>query len=80
MGDFLKISIGPPFALFKKMRVLGDLAKIVVTWPFGHFSSRFCEKTLSSLCTLSAYKLEDNVISARVLLSLLSQRYFLGDF
>ena len=35
-GDFLKISFGPPFALFQKMRVLGDLAKIVITWPFGH--------------------------------------------
>ena len=27
LGDFLKISLGPPFALFHKMRVLGDLAK-----------------------------------------------------
>ena len=26
-GDFLKISLGLPFALFKKMLVLGDLAK-----------------------------------------------------
>ena len=46
LGDFWKISIGPPFALFKKMRVLGDLAKIVVTWPFGHFSSRCLRKNL----------------------------------
>ena len=38
---FLKISLGPPFALFQKMRVLGDLAKIALTWPFGHFWSRF---------------------------------------
>ena len=41
LGDFLKISLGPPFALFQKMRVLGDLAKIAITWPFGHFWSRF---------------------------------------
>ena len=27
LGDFLKISLDPPFALFHKMRVLGDLAK-----------------------------------------------------
>ena len=40
LGDFSEISLGPPFALFQKMRVLGDLAKIVVTWPFGHFWSR----------------------------------------
>ena len=39
-ATFWKISIGPPFALFKKIRVLGDLAKIVVTSPFGHFCSR----------------------------------------
>ena len=36
LGDFGEISLGPPFALFKKMRVLGDLAKIAITWPFGH--------------------------------------------
>ena len=28
LGDFWKISLGPPFALFQKMRVLGDLARI----------------------------------------------------
>ena len=36
LGDFLKISLGPPFPLLRKMRVLGDLAKIAITWPFGH--------------------------------------------
>ena len=36
LGDFCKVSLGPPFALFLKMRVLGDLAKITITWPFGH--------------------------------------------
>ena len=41
LGDFLKISLGHPFALLQKMRVLGDLAKIAITWPFGHFWSRF---------------------------------------
>ena len=35
LGGFLKISLGPPFAVFQKMRVLGDLAKIVIR-PFGH--------------------------------------------
>ena len=33
---FRKLSLGPPSALFQKIRVLGDLAKIVITWPFGH--------------------------------------------
>ena len=37
--DFLKMSLGPPFALFQKMRVFSDLAKIAITWPFGHFWS-----------------------------------------
>ena len=41
LDDFLKTSLGPPFALFQKMRVMGDLAKIAITWPFGHFWSRF---------------------------------------
>ena len=36
-ADFLKISFGRTFALLHKMRVLGDLAKISITWPFGHF-------------------------------------------
>ena len=36
LADFLKISLGPPFPLLRKMRVLGDLAKIAITWPFGH--------------------------------------------
>ena len=50
LGDFLKTSLALPFALFLKMRVLGDLAKIVVT-----FGAAVCAKILSSLCTLSAF-------------------------
>ena len=30
LADFLKISLGPPFPLLRKMRVLGDLAKIAI--------------------------------------------------
>ena len=37
LGDFLKISLGAPFALFQKMRVLSDLAKIAITSPFVRF-------------------------------------------
>ena len=85
------------------MRVLGDLAKIAITSPFGHFWSRFLQQNLlqslhlkrivvwlfgaafyakifSSLCTLSAYYLEDNSICARVLLGLSNEGYFLDDF
>ena len=40
MGDFLKVFLGLPFAFFPKMRVLGDLPKIAITWPFGHLWSR----------------------------------------
>ena len=31
LGDFLRSSLGPPFALFQKMRVLGDLAKVAIS-------------------------------------------------
>ena len=37
LGDFWKMFLGPHFSLFQKMRVLGDLSKIAITWPFGHF-------------------------------------------
>ena len=36
VADFLKIFLGPPFALLHKIRVLGDLAKIAIAWPFWH--------------------------------------------
>ena len=79
--DFWKISFGPPFALFYKIRVLGDPAKIAKTWSFGHFWSRFFgPKIFSGLCPLSAYYLEDNAICARLLLGLFSEGIFLGDF
>ena len=150
LGDLWKISLGPPFALFLKMRVLGDLGKVAITLPFLHFSSRclrlnllqslyfkcilvwakchlrqsafgpfkrrllfgrflknffwsplctFSEnagfgwpclnchnfsiraaKIFSSLCTISAYYLQDNAICARVLLGFWREGHFLGDF
>ena len=45
-GDFLKISLGPLFADFQKMWVLGDLAKIAITWLFGQFWSLLLHKNL----------------------------------
>ena len=36
LAEFLKISVGPPFALLRKMQVLGDLSKFAITWPFRH--------------------------------------------
>ena len=41
LGDFLKTSLGPPFALFKNLRVLVDLSKIAITWLFGLFEAAF---------------------------------------
>ena len=35
LGNFWKLFLRLPFALFQKMRVLGDLSKIAITWPFG---------------------------------------------
>ena len=46
LGDFSKIFLGPPFALFQKIRVFGDLAKIPITCPFVHFWSRFLRQNL----------------------------------
>ena len=46
LGDFWKISLGPPFALFEKMRILGDLARIAITWPFVHFWFRLLRQNL----------------------------------
>ena len=39
-NDISKICFGHPLALFQKIRVLGDLAKIAITWPLGNFWSR----------------------------------------
>ena len=81
MGDFSKISLCPPFSLFQKMRVLGDLSKIAITWAFGQFWSNFFGlKILSTLWSLRAYYLEDNAVCARVLLGLSNEGYVLGDF
>ena len=41
LDDFCQISLGAPFALFQKMRVLGHIEKIAITRPFEHFGSRF---------------------------------------
>ena len=38
-----------PFAVFQKMPLLGDLAKIAITWPLGHFWSRLYATIFSSL-------------------------------
>ena len=46
LGDFLKISLGPPFSLFQKMRVSDDLAKIALTWPFRKFWSPLLRENL----------------------------------
>ena len=46
------------------MRVFGDLAKIAIKWPFGHFWSRFFAQKSCPVCALSAFYLEDNAICA----------------
>ena len=46
----------------------------------GIFGAAVCAKMFSSVCTLNAYKLEDNSIWASVLMGLSNERYFLGDF
>ena len=46
MDDFLKTSLGPPFALFQKLGVLADLPKIAITWLFGLFGAAFLLQNL----------------------------------
>ena len=56
LGDFRKISLGLPFALFKKMLVLGDLAKKLPSLGhLGTFGAVVCAKNIYIFCTLSAY-------------------------
>ena len=80
LGDFWKISLGPTLHFFSKCGI---------GWPWENchnlairalFEPLFCAKIFSSLCTISAYYLEDNVICARVLLGLSSKGYVLDDF
>ena len=46
LGDFQKTYLGPPFALFKNLRVLVDLSKIAITWLFGAFKAAFLLQNL----------------------------------
>ena len=80
LGDFWKISLGPPFAFFQKMGVLGDVAKIVITWSFGTLWSCFLRQTLLHSLHYKWIQLEDNDVCARVLLAFSSEVYFLGNF
>ena len=80
LGDFWQISLGPPLALFEKMRVLGDLAKIAITCPFVQFWSCFLRHNVLPASHYKWIQLEDNVICARALLAFWSEGYFSCDF
>ena len=80
LGNFWKISLGPLFALFQKMQVWVSWRKLPKRGHSGTFGAALCAKILSSLCTFSAYWLEDNAICASVLLGLFREGIFLGDF
>ena len=54
-GRFLKNFSWSPFALFLKMQVLGDLAIIALTWPFGHFWRRFFAPKSSPVFALEVH-------------------------
>ena len=45
-GRFLKNFSWSPLALFQKMRVLGNLAKFAITWPFGQSWIRLLRQNL----------------------------------
>ena len=46
---FEKFPLVPSLYFFYKMRVLGDLGKIAITWPFPHFWSRCLRQNLLQL-------------------------------
>ena len=77
---FEKFPLVPPLLFFQKMRVLGDVAKIVITWSFGTFWSCFLPQSLLQSLHYKWIQLEDNDICARVLLAFWSEGYFSGDF
>ena len=52
LGDFRNIALGPPFALFQKMRVWGDFAKITISLPVPKFWSRFFAQKSSPVFAL----------------------------
>ena len=70
------LSPGRNFAEFQKMRAEGVLAKFAIGRINGHFGSAVCCKMLCYVGTLSAFKLGDNDIRARVLFL----AFFLQDF
>ena len=45
-GRFLKNFPWSPLCTFSVNAGLGDLAKIAITWPFGHFWSRLMRNNL----------------------------------
>ena len=75
---FEKFSLVPPLHVFRKMRVLGDLAKIAITWSFGKFWCRFFAPKSSPVFALQVQR--DNAICASVLLGLSIEVFFLEDF
>ena len=77
---FLKNFPWPPFALFQKMRVLGDLAKIALNWPFGHFWSRLLHHNLLQSLQFKSILIGGLCHFCKVLLGLSNENYFLGDF
>ena len=46
-GRFLKNFSWSPLCTFLEDAGLGDLAKIAITWPFGHFWSRLMHQNLA---------------------------------
>ena len=77
---FEKFSLVPPFLFFRKCGFSMTSRKLPKLGHSGTFRAAVCAKMVSSVCTLNAYKLEDNAIFASVLWDLSNEGYFLGDF
>ena len=77
---FEKFLLVPPLHFFRKCGFWVTLLKLSYRRHSGTFGAVFCAKIFFSLCTISAYYLEDNAICANVLLGVSNEGYFLGDF
>ena len=77
---FEKFPLVPHLYFYRKCGFCVTMPKLPYLGYSGSFGAAFCAKMFSSLCTLTAYKLQDNAICSRGLFGLSNEGYFLGDF
>ena len=71
--------LSTPFALFQKMLISGDLAKIAITWPLENLWSRFSAPKSSPVFARYVHSNKRIMAFASVHLGLSNEGYFLGN-